>query len=104
MNFMADPVRDYLDAQKAYESARQEAYGLFEFMRKVVEALRLNPALSMYMQYGLPLPPKQSVAALPEIDMSRWPTADALRTVLTAWRQAFAKLHATWEAIPPSDR
>jgi hypothetical protein len=102
---MSDPITEYREAFRSYENVRASAHRMINFMHDAAAMLRLNPAYFMYQQYGLPLPPAhQPSQGARSFDMSAWPDAQQLQTVLSDWRKAFAKLHATWEAIPQSDR
>jgi hypothetical protein len=106
---MSDPIRDYLDALKAYEQERLKARKLTGLICQVANIVQYNLPDFISVSYGLPLPAgardRFRLADAPaQINMSEWPDAATLRATLTAWHAAFVKLREAWEKIPEDDQ
>jgi len=106
---MADPIRNYLDALKAYEQERLKARKLTALICQVANVIQYNLPDFVALSFGLSLPPVardrfRSGDKSAQIDMSEWPDAEAMRITLADWHSAFLKLRDAWDAISEDDQ
>jgi hypothetical protein len=106
---MADPIRNYLDALKAYEQERLKARKLTGLICQVASVIQFNLPDFVALTYGLSLPAVardriRSGDKSTQIDMGEWPDAEMLRMTLADWHSAFLKLRDAWDVIPEDDQ
>jgi len=109
---MADAISDYQAAVREYEKARKSAAAKIKMIQDVGRALRDQFPSFMGWQYGVDMLPRgKQYDEKARFEMRDWPDAEALKSVLLEWHNAFVKLHSAWNAIgdraglvPPPDR
>ena len=94
-----DPIRDYLDARKAFE----EATGRVDEIRKVIHDAEAMLGRGYYLSTmtnagGMGFPAE--AYGISSIDYKTWPTADEIGQALADWHDGYNALKNTYRAIP----
>jgi hypothetical protein len=100
-----DPRDDYRDTMQEYEKARSEAINVIKLVKSVADGFGYNFPTFLTATFNLVSPgsDRSKVNQL-RFDLTSWPDREELTKVLTAWHQAFERVHAAWNRMAEADR
>src|SRR5690242_7545645 len=109
---MTDATRTYLDALQAYDRETANAKRLIDKIKGVADAMsyksyKLPEFLSLTYELSLPTAGRNRFSrfdSASRFDMRDWPTAEDIRSTMTAWHAAFRQLLEAWDNVPPADQ
>jgi hypothetical protein len=95
-----DPVRQYQQAWKELQQAREEFERIYSFIDCVGGAIdearcEIHRAVPPAMKHFRQLTPAEQ---------GRWPTLPEIVAAVASWTSAFHRLVQAWEAVPVSRR
>lgn len=104
---MHETVDKFREATFAYEAAKKAAEGVANDLRVIGYAMSHgNLDKFLALNYGMKVPervPSREDLKF-KVDMSQWPTPEAVNTAFRNLADAFNALHSAWNAIPEDEK
>lgn len=100
-----DPRDAYREAMKELNRARAAVSEIRKVISSVSNGLGHHPAAFMAVNFQLTsgrLNPHEMRDAA--VNMTQWPDAEKMKTLLTEWHRAFTQARLTFDEMAPEDR
>lgn len=99
-----DPVREYLDARKAFEQAKATLEAMANAVESIFHALHDYTGNLFLTDVEPSLGTADRNSDIHTISAALWPDAGKIQRGFRQWHETRARLVTAWDAVSPEDR